>query len=77
MVIGIVLFILSGRLYGDVDDRRPKEVLQRYEETRLEAADQTDTKTKGWFVYTSLRHLASAAVRKKCLLKLPFLTYSC
>jgi len=40
---------MSGRrLAGDVDDGRSEEVLQRYEEAGLKAADETNSKAQGF-----------------------------
>ena len=47
-VFGVVLAIVpGGRIVGDVYVGRPKEILQRNEETRFQAATETDTKTAG------------------------------
>ena len=36
----MLLWVISGRFVGDVDDRRSEEVLQRHEEAWVEAATE-------------------------------------
>ena len=47
-MFGAVLAIATGwRIVGDVHVRRSEEILQRDEETRFQAATETDTETAG------------------------------
>ena len=46
-----VVVFPRGRLARDVHERRPEEILQRHEETRLETAAKTHPKTQGLLLF--------------------------
>ena len=50
LFIAVWSVALGWRIAGDVYVRRSEEILQRNEETRLQAATETDTETAGLFL---------------------------
>lgn len=47
MFSAVSMVALGWWIAGNVHVRRPEEILQRHEETRLQAATETDTETTG------------------------------